>query len=41
MVEEITNNDMGNLCMNIWCAEYLCSCLGGGGGGGDMCNGGC
>jgi len=25
------NSDMGNLCLNLWCADTICECLGGGG----------
>ena len=28
------NNGMGNLCMNLWCADCLCESMGG-----DLCNG--
>ncbi len=23
------NGDMGNLCLNLWCADTICECLGG------------
>ena len=29
MADETRDSDMGNMCINLWCADSLCECFGG------------
>ena len=29
MARRNSDTDMGNMCLNLWCADSICECLGG------------